>query len=295
MGDDSLGPMTFSGVTAIALCLLWNCEGAEPLKTLENCRFLEAAWADGDSFPIITPEGEVITVRLYGADCLEHHVTDRSDASRLREQRRYFGISGYGGESGKSIALAKSLGEAATKETARVLKNPFKVHTAFADARGDGKYKRIYAYVTTSDGRDLSAHLVSKGLARAFGVYRQRPDGLSAASFKEQLGDLELRAAKLGLGAWKDTDWETLTQEREEQRQEESELGLATAGKAELSGPPINVNTAARDELMRLPGVGEVTANRIIQGRPYKSLADLDRVEGIGEKSLQSLAGLVAF
>lgn len=236
-----------------------------------------------------------MTVRLYGADCIEHHVTDQSDARRLRAQRRYFGIAEYGDGAKKSIALAKSLGGTATTETARLLKEPFKVHTAFADARGDGKHKRIYAFVTASDGTDLSAHLVSKGLARAFGVYREGPGGLSGADYKDQLTDLELRAAKLGLGAWKHTDWEKLTKERDEQRKEESELGLATGAKGGFSGPPLNANTAARDELMRLPGVGEVTANRIIQGRPYKSLVDLDRVEGIGAKTLKKLANHLVF
>ncbi|MDA7877079.1 helix-hairpin-helix domain-containing protein [Akkermansiaceae bacterium] len=288
--------MRFSNSTALIFTLmLWICEGAEPLKSLENCRFEETEWADGDSFPIITKTGEKMTVRLYGADCIEHHVTDESDARRLRAQRRYFGIAEYGDGPKVSIALAKNLGGAATTETARLLKDPFTVHSAFADARGDGKYKRIYAFVTTSNGTDLSAYLVSKGLARAFGVYRERPEGLSAADYKDQLADLELKAAKLGLGAWKHTDWEKLIKERDEQRKEDSELGLATGAKGKFSGPPINANTAARDELMRLPGVGEVTANRIIQGRPYRSLADLDRVEGIGEKTLKKLATSLVF
>jgi DNA uptake protein ComE-like DNA-binding protein len=51
----------------------------------------------------------------------------------------------------------------------------------------------------------------------------------------------------------------------------------------------LNPNTAARDELMKIPGVGEVTANRIIGGRPYKSVSDLLNVEGVGAKTLKRI------
>jgi len=281
------------------LALLATCGLAhaapDPLVRLENCRLVPTEWADGDSFLVRTAEGKDFTVRLYGADCIEYHVTDKSDASRLGEQRRYFGIAEFGKSPEKSIELAKSLGGKAADETASLLAKPFTIHTAFADARGDGKHKRIYAFVTTSDGADLSEALVSKGLARAFGVYRETPGGVSGATFRDELADLELRAAKLGLGAWEHTDWEKLPAERGEQRSEEAEMDLATGAKREFTGPRLNPNTAARDELMTLPGIGETTANRIIQGRPYKSLADLDKVEGIGGKTLERLAEFLDF
>lgn len=166
---------------------------------------------------------------------------------------------------------------------------PFTVHTAFADARGDGKHKRIYAFVTTADGKDLTEHLVQMGLARAFGVYRETPTAKSAKDYQDNLRDAELIAAKSGAGAWAKTNWDKLSTERQEQRKEDSELSLA-AGTAKPSAVfKINPNTAARDELMKLPGVGEVTANRIIGGRPYKKPSDLLNVEGFGPKTLERL------
>lgn len=51
----------------------------------------------------------------------------------------------------------------------------------------------------------------------------------------------------------------------------------------------ISINSAASDELDELPGVGPVTARRIIEGRPYSKLEDLLRVKGIGEKTLERL------
>jgi competence protein ComEA len=268
---------------------------AQELKQIGPCRFVPTEWADGDSFQIETPEGKAVTVRLYGADCIEWHVSDESDARRLREQRRYFGISGPAGQSAASIQMAKDFGKAAAEETARALSKPFTIHTTFADARGDGKHPRVYAFVTTAEGEDLSARLVKLGLARAFGVYRETADKTSKAELEQRFDDLELQAARLGKGIWAKTDWIALPEERRIQREEEAELAEAT-GDAELAaGTKIDPNTAARDDLMRLPGIGEKTANLIIGGRPYRKIEDLDRVDGIGEGTLKKLKPFLEF
>lgn len=101
-----------------------------------------------------------------------------------------------GGSPAASIHGAKELGAAAAKEVAAVVKRPFQVHTADADARGDCRYKRIYAFVTTADGEDLAERLVRLGHARASGVDRETPAGKSASDYRAYLHDLELQAAK---------------------------------------------------------------------------------------------------
>ena len=59
-------------------------------------------------------------------------------------------------------------------------------------------------------------------------------------------------------------------------------------------GETIDPNTATATELTRLPRIGPATADRIVADREangrYRSLADLDRVTGIGERTLEVLA-----
>ena len=260
---------------------------AADLQRLEQVRLVPTDWADGDSFRVEAPDGEQHTVRLYGADCIEWHVTDETDARRLRAQRRYFGISSHGGSPQTSIKLATEHGALAGQAIAELLSEPFTVLTTFADGRGDARYKRVYAFVETADGKDLSTELVRRGLARAYGVYRATADGSSRDDYREQLKDAELVAAHVGAGVWAYTDWETLPQERQAQRQEEAEDDIAL-GKAEPT-EAINLNTATRGELMSIRGVGEVTANRIIESRPYAHVDDLLKVTGIGPATLTKL------
>ena len=42
-----------------------------------------------------------------------------------------------------------------------------------------------------------------------------------------------------------------------------------------------------------LPGIGPVIARRIVEGRPYRSVEELERVKGIGKKRLEEIRPLV--
>jgi comEA protein len=56
---------------------------------------------------------------------------------------------------------------------------------------------------------------------------------------------------------------------------------------------PININTATSDELQQVPGIGPVTADKILQMRKsygaFKSVDDLLSIRGIGKKRLEKM------
>jgi len=80
---------------------------------------------------------------------------------------------------------------------------------------------------------------------------------------------------------------------------------VKTTGKAATSKPEkpalqphsIDINQASKDQIMLLPGIGQAYAERIIIYRtdhgPFPSVDALDRVKGIGKKTIERLRPFV--
>jgi len=56
-----------------------------------------------------------------------------------------------------------------------------------------------------------------------------------------------------------------------------SKTHMAAATKKVAKMPAIDINSASKEDLMKLPGITDETAEKIIAGRPYKSKTELSK------------------
>src|SRR5271169_4407105 len=70
-------------------------------------------------------------------------------------------------------------------------------------------------------------------------------------------------------------------------------ISLSAHAKKKPPAAPINLNTASSEQLQQVPGIGPVTAEKILQMRKsygaFKSVDDLRAVRGIGPKRLEKM------
>lgn len=275
----------------LTILLAASCLWAGELKEFKGVRYVPDASNDGDSFLVsVTERGgkKEYRVRLYFVDCPETTAGSKTDAQRVREQTRHFGL--------ESASETVKFGAEATEFTRKALGKPFTMHTSFASALGRSKGGRVYAFITTSTGEDLARLLVTNGYARTLGVYRKTPEGVHHKEMKKQLEDLELGAAIKLVGIWEETDPDRLAKLRKKQRQEDEELKRVqeearrpSKKKVTEKQPPVDINKATKLQLRTIRGIGEKKSQAIINGRPYKRMDDVDEVKGIGSEMLKRL------
>jgi len=260
---------------------------AADLQMFSNVSLVNNPANDGDSFFAET-DGKTFHVRLYFVDCPEISTSFKSDARRAREQTRYFGLS--------HATRTIHFGNEAKAFVERILAKPFTVHTAFASALGRSAKGRVYGFIITADGDDLASLLVKNGLARAYGMGRKTPNGTSRNEMIERLRDLETSAMLKRIGIWSESDPERIAEFRAKQRSEDQELKdiQSQVKKPNLQHGSLDLNTTSKEELMSINGIGPVLAERIIAGRPYKTVDDLLKVKGIGSKKLEKIRPYVA-
>ena len=259
---------------------------AADLQMFSNAKLINNPANDGDSF-LVEVNGKSFRVRLYFVDCPETSVNSKSDAQRVREQARYFGLT--------SAERIIHFGNEAKTFVEHVLDKPFTVYTAFASALERSAKGRVYAFITTADGDDLASLLVQNGLARTHGMGRKTPNGIPRNEMIERLRDLETSAMLKRVGIWSESNPDRIAELRAKQRSEERKLQEIKnqATKAKSSQGLLDLNTATEKELQSIKGIGPILAKRIIAGRPYKTVDDLLKVKGIGPKKLEKIRAYV--
>lgn len=165
-------------------------------EKLENCQFLEGHHSDGDSIEA-EYRGQRYVFRLYFIDTIEKNPQSRS---RRAGQAKYFDLKG-------EVAEAKALqaAYAASDFSKEQLKKPFTVYTRWDKVDSHGDNPSLRAFITTSDGKDLSTELVGQGLAIIRNGRRSVADHPEGPAVDETLRDLRLAetgAHLAGRGAW---------------------------------------------------------------------------------------------
>jgi competence protein ComEA len=301
MKDKFARPLLVAGFLFAAS--ITNSFAHSPWITLQGGHYLIKRPNDGDSFHV-SVEGHEYIFRLYFVDAPE---TSGEFRDRVEEQAKYFGIT---------VDQVLEVGDLAKQFTREKLTEPFLVRTCWEDAGGRSRMQRFYAFVQTRTG-DLGEQLVENGLARSHPP-TAKPEGLtSAAAEWQKLMALEQKAKRGKVGAWGANENRIAIRAQ----QPESEKGIdpfdkffhpagetapATPTPPGESAQPartvpvslpseettpttlgpvqskLDVNTPSLAELQNIPGIGPVVAERIIEGRPFKSANDLQRVKGIG-------------
>jgi len=269
-------------VILVSLCLAALASFADTLQSFASARLVGNQPHEGDIF-LVEAGGKHVLMRLYFVDCPETSTATSTDARRVREQARYFGLP--------DARRVVHFGKEAEKFVAGLLAKPFTLHSAFATAPGRSTQPRVYGFITTAEGNDLATLLVQNGYARTQGLGRATPQGVSRNVMVRRLRDLELAAALRRAGIWAESDPERVAELRASQRQENHELKQRqtqkTGGAADSPTKSIDLNAATLEELQSVKGIGRVTAERIIAARPFTSVEDLKRVKGIGDKKLE--------
>jgi comEA protein len=74
-------------------------------------------------------------------------------------------------------------------------------------------------------------------------------------------------------------------------------MRLLHAQESIIESKIVNINTAGRYQLTKLPGIGPKLADRIVKYRdehgPFSSCEDIKKVKGIGEKKYQAIFGMI--
>lgn len=122
---------------------------------------------------------------------------------------------------------------------------------------------------------------------------------------KLKVGDRVIDAVNLAGGLKKDADLDKINLAKKLSDEEkiyipkigeDTSTQISNSESSNDASGKININTCTREELLSLPGIGEVIADRILEYRKqntFHNVEDIMNVSGIGEKKFESIKELI--
>ena len=303
---------------AVLFCAAWwlfcsaGAEAKQPWVVLQDCRLVRSESLDADSFHVKAGGKEYI-FRLYFVDAPE---TDLSFADRVKEQADYFNLKAE-----QTITLGEYAKRFTKEKLAQPFTVRTCMQDAMGRSKMDRYYAFVETsegdlaelLVTNGLARIHGAEAQPAGLRspeRQWNKLRRleaeakhaKVGGWGATS-----GRMAARSAKARPKTGPDSFDAFFHPERVAAPEAQNSLtgvspspvdvttpaarvpsGTATAALSSPSSSAMNskldVNAASSAELLAIPGIGPVLAQRIIEGRPYQTADDLIKVKGIGPK-----------
>jgi competence protein ComEC len=157
--------------------------------------------------------------------------------------------------------------------------------------------------IVTSDGNDYKIQ-TKKSSIKTKAKAKKVNLNTATAEELEVLSGINAKKAKTIVSLRPITSWEQLntlglTSSELKELKKEASFKKSTSKSSSDSktvslGEKVNINTATAKELEALPAIGDKTAEKIINGRPYKSISDLEKVKGITKKSFEKFKNLIS-
>ena len=306
--------------TAAALGLaIGGAHGREEWIVLKDCRLVASESTDADSFHV-KAAGKDYIFRLYFVDAPE---TDVSFADRVNEQAKYFGLTPEQtttlGQLAKRFTKEK-LGRPFTVRTCMqdaMGRSKKPRHYAFVETQ-EGDLAELL--VANGLARMHGVMAQPAGLRSPLRVWdklqrlEREAKQLKVGAWGAASGRMAARSPKAQPKSGPDSFnaffhpervAATASDDGESQPSPSPSAALvATPGRSWLAGATrpatssacpaassekLDVNDASSADLMEIPGIGPVLAQRIMDSRPFQSADDLIKVKGIGPKKYEQI------